>query len=174
MPPHRSREKTTLKEKRRQREELFKEQKKRKLLPENVLEELASSTQKSKNQPSDAPEQGQNVEDESESEHGKKDTKGSSGEEKIATRIQENYMAVRLKDQDLTNKQQQRAKAFIRRHLYGAGCNRTTANKYFSVANKKSVVKKAAFQFVKNSWGRMEKQKAKQFTKHWVSSTINS
>lgn len=35
-------------------------------------------------------------------------------------------MAVRLKDQGLTNQQQQEAKDFIQRQLYGASCNRTT------------------------------------------------
>ncbi|CAI5779934.1 7 [Podarcis lilfordi] len=166
------REKATLKEKRRQKEELFKEQKKRKLLPENVLEELASSTQTSKNQPSAMQEQGQNVEDDSESENGQKDTEEDS-EENLATRHQESYMAVQLKDQDLTNKQQQVAKDFLQKHLYGRGCHRTTANQYFSVQSKRSDVKKAAFQFVNKSWGEMEKQKAKKFTKHWVSSKIS-
>uniref|UniRef100_A0A6J0U0V9 U3 small nucleolar RNA-associated protein NOL7 isoform X1 n=1 Tax=Pogona vitticeps TaxID=103695 RepID=A0A6J0U0V9_9SAUR len=164
------REKAILKEKRRQREELFKEQKKRKLLPENVLEELASSTQESRNQPCDTPEndKSQDVEGESETEH----TKEEEEEETVATRLQENYMAVRLKDRDLTNKQQQVAKNFVQRLLYGAGSNRTTANQYFSVENKKRAVKKAAVQFVSNSWGKTKKQKAKRFTKHWVSSKI--
>nr|XP_034980449.1 nucleolar protein 7 [Zootoca vivipara] len=166
------REKATLKEKRRRKEELFKEQKKRKLLPENVLEELASSTQTSKNLPSSMQEQGQNVEDDSESENGQKDTKEDS-DEILAIRLQESYAAVQLKDQDLTNKQQEVAKAFLQKHLYGRGCHRTTANQYFSVENKKSAVKRAAIQFVNKSWGEMEKQKAKKFTKHWVSSKIS-
>ncbi|XP_060134214.1 nucleolar protein 7 [Zootoca vivipara] len=185
------REKATLKEKRRRKEELFKEQKKRKLLPENVLEELASSTQTSKNLPSSMQEQGQNVEDDSESENGQKDTEEDS-DEILATRsalvrkvtlqrtkchfiirLQESYAAVQLKDQDLTNKQQEVAKAFLQKHLYGRGCHRTTANQYFSVENKKSAVKRAAIQFVNKSWGEMEKQKAKKFTKHWVSSKIS-
>uniref|UniRef100_A0A670IRU7 Nucleolar protein 7 n=1 Tax=Podarcis muralis TaxID=64176 RepID=A0A670IRU7_PODMU len=68
-------------------------------------------------------------------------------------RLQESYMAVQLKDQDLTNKQQQVAKDFLQKHLYGRGCHRTTANQYFSVGNKRSDVKKAAFQFVNKSWG---------------------
>ncbi|XP_033010568.1 nucleolar protein 7 [Lacerta agilis] len=166
------REKATLKEKRRQKEELFKEQKKRKLLPENVLEELASSTETSKNQPSAMQEQGQNVEYDSESENGQKDIEEDS-EEILATRLQESYKAVQLKDQDLTNKQQQVAKGFLQKHLYGRGCHRTTENQYFSVINKTSDVKKAAIQFVNKSWGEMEKQKAKKFTKHWVSSKIS-
>ncbi|KAF7245163.1 Nucleolar protein 7 [Varanus komodoensis] len=164
------REKTLLKEKRRLKEELFKEQKKRKLLPENVLELLASSAQNSKNQPFDTPEQDQNIENDLESECG--DTAEDGEKDILATKLQESYMAMRLKDQDLTNRQQQEAKAFIQRHLYGAGCNRTTANEYFSVKNKKSTVKKAAVQFVSKSWGKKKKQKAKQFKQRWVSSTL--
>ncbi|XP_063155007.1 nucleolar protein 7 [Candoia aspera] len=162
------REKARLKEKRRHREELFKEQKKRKLLPENVLEELAS-TQNSTNQTSDALEQDHNVENGVENHE---DSEKDSEEEILATRCPQNYMAVRLKDQDLTNRQQQEAKDFIQRQLYGASCHRTTANQYFSVGNKKNAVKKAAIQFVNKSWGKVKKQKANQFTKHWVSSKI--
>ncbi|XP_053106823.1 nucleolar protein 7 [Hemicordylus capensis] len=162
------REKAILKEKRRHREELFKEQKKRKLLPENVLEELASSTKNSyyflsENKPSDTPEQDQDVQSESENERAEH-TVEDSEEEILGTKLQESYRAVRLKDQDL-NRQQQAAKEFVQRHLYGAGSNRTTANEFFSVGNKKRAVKKAAFQFVNSSWGKMKKQKARQFTK---------
>ncbi|XP_034285115.1 nucleolar protein 7 [Pantherophis guttatus] len=160
------REKATLKEKRRHREELFKEQKKRKLLPENVLEELAS-TQNSTNSTSE--EQDQNVEDEVENEE---DSEKDSEEEMLATRCPPNYMAVRLEDQELTNRQQQDAKDFIQNHLYGASGNRTTANQYFSVENKKNAVKKAAIQFVNKSWGKVKKEKATRFTKHWVSSKL--
>ncbi|KAM6453908.1 U3 small nucleolar RNA-associated protein NOL7 [Liasis olivaceus] len=162
------REKAILKEKRRHREELFKEQKKRKLLPENLLEELAS-TQNSTNQTSDVLEQDQNVEDEVENHE---DSEKHTEEEILATRCPKNYMAVRLKDQDLTSQRQQEAKDFIQRQLYGASCNRTTANQYFSVENKKNAVKKAAIQFVNKSWGKVKKQKANRFTKHWVSSKI--
>ncbi|KAG8133354.1 hypothetical protein E2320_011148 [Naja naja] len=231
------REKAILKEKRRHREELFKEQKhveineqgfvlmksyqniaivplsvpdtilkcpsseldlieddKRKLLPENVLEELAS-TQTSINSTTD--EQDQNVEDEVENQD---DSEKDSEEEILATRCPPNYMAVRLKDQELSSQQQQEAKDFIQKHLYGASCNRTTgkgvlhnelrkyidcvtiviqlnplvipANQYFSVENKKNAVKKAAIQFVNRSWGKVKKEKATRFTKHWVSSKI--
>ncbi|XP_039178609.1 nucleolar protein 7 isoform X1 [Crotalus tigris] len=143
------REKALLKEKRRHREELFKEQKKRKLLPENILEELAS-TPKSTNQTSD--EQDQNVEDEVENQE---DSEKDSKEESLVARCPPNYMAVRLKDQELISQQQQEAKDFIQRQLYGASCNRTTANQYFSVESKKKTVKKAAIQFVNKSWGKM-------------------
>ncbi|XP_013920743.1 PREDICTED: nucleolar protein 7 [Thamnophis sirtalis] len=160
------REKAILKEKRRHREELFKEQKKRKLLPENVLEELAS-TQNSTNSTSE--DQDQNVEDEVENQD---DSEKESEEDILATRCPPNYMAVRLEDQELTDQQQQDAKNFIQKHLYGASCNRTTANQYFSVGNKKNAVKRAAIQFVNKSWGKVKKEKATRFTKHWVSSKV--
>ncbi|XP_070603452.1 U3 small nucleolar RNA-associated protein NOL7 [Erythrolamprus reginae] len=160
------REKAILKEKRRHKEELFKEQKKKKLLPENVLEELAS-TQNNTNSTSE--EQDQNVEVEVENQD---DSEQDSEEEILATRCPPNYVAVRLEDQVLTNRQQQDAQDFIQKHLYGARCNRTTANQYFSVQNKKRAVKKAAIQFVNKSWGKAEKEKATRFTKHWVSTKI--
>ncbi|XP_015261845.1 PREDICTED: nucleolar protein 7 [Gekko japonicus] len=162
------REKSALKEKRRQREELFKEQKKKKLLPANVLEELASSPQDSNNKPSDTAEQDQNIEDESESESVMED----NDEETLADRLQQSYKAVQLKDQALANRQQQAAREFVQRQLYGGNSNRTTANKYFSLENKKNTVKKAAIQFVVNSWGKKKKQKAKHFTKRWIASKM--
>ncbi|XP_054840913.1 nucleolar protein 7 [Eublepharis macularius] len=165
------REKTALKEKRRQREELFKEQKKKKLLPENVLEELASSAQNSNKKPSDISEHDQSIEDESESVR-EDNVMEDNEEETLAVRLEQSYMAVQLKDEGLANKQQQAARDFIQRQLYGGGSNRTTANKYFSLENKKGAVKKAAVQFVVNSWGKKKKQKAKEFTKRWISSEM--
>ncbi|ETE73761.1 hypothetical protein L345_00399, partial [Ophiophagus hannah] len=68
-------------------------------------------------------EQDQNVEDEVENQD---DSEKDCEEEISATRCPPNYMAVWLKDQELTNQQQQEAKNFIQKHLYGASCNRTT------------------------------------------------
>lgn len=90
-----------------------------------------------------------------------------------------NYIAVHLKDENLTGLHQQTAKDFIHSQLYGPGTNRTsgrqfslglhldlsvlifvinvyliTANEFFSIANKKDSVKKAAVQFVDKSWGK--------------------
>ncbi|KAL8182470.1 UNVERIFIED_CONTAM: hypothetical protein K2H54_056900 [Gekko kuhli] len=161
------REKSALKEKRRQREELFKEQKKKKLLPANVLKELASSPQGSNNKPSDTAEQDQNIDNERE-----ESVMEDNEEETLAVRLQQSYKAVRLKDQALANRQQQAARDFVQRQLYGGNSNRTTANKYFSLENKKNTVKKAALQFVVNSWGKKKKQKAKHFTKRWIASKM--
>ncbi|KAG6922259.1 nucleolar protein 7, partial [Chelydra serpentina] len=170
-PPHRDRE--LLKEKRRRREELFKEQKKRKLLPENVLEELTSGPQINNNNLSDTTKQGENR-DESENKNEECNRRQDNEGKKQVVSLKGSYMAVRLKDQDLTNQHQKMAKDFVQCHLYGPGTNRTTANQFFSFANKKSPVKKAAVQFVNKSWGREKKQKAKQFKKHWMSTKMLS
>ncbi|KAM9165633.1 U3 small nucleolar RNA-associated protein NOL7 [Pangshura tecta] len=158
------RDRELLKEKRRRREELFKEQKKRKLLPENVLEELTSRPQINNNNLSDTKKQGKN-QNKNEEPNRRQDNK----RKKRVVRLKGRYMAVRLKDQDLTSQHQKMAKDFIQSHLYGPGTNRTTANQFFSFANKKNPVKKAAVQFVNKSWGKEKKQKAMHFKKRWMS-----
>ncbi|XP_038247322.1 nucleolar protein 7 isoform X2 [Dermochelys coriacea] len=167
------RDRELLKEKRRRREELFKEQKKTKLLPENVLEELTSGPQINNNNLSDTTKQGENR-DESENKKEECNTGQDNRGNKPIVRLKGSYMAVRLKDQDLTNQHEKMAKDFVRSHLYGPGTNRTTANQFFSFANKKNPVKKAAVQFVNKSWGKKQKQKAKQFKKHWMSTKMGA
>ncbi|XP_067393712.1 U3 small nucleolar RNA-associated protein NOL7 [Emydura macquarii macquarii] len=167
------RDRALLKEKRRRREELFKEQKKRKLLPENVLEELTSGPQINNNKLSDTAKQDENVGDGSENKNEKHNRGQHNKKKTLVVRRKGNYMAVRLKDQDLTSQHQQMAKDFVQSHLYGPGTNRTTANQFFSFANKKSPVKKAAVQFVNKSWEAEKKQKAKQFV-DWVSTKMVS
>uniref|UniRef100_A0A2K6KMB2 Nucleolar protein 7 n=1 Tax=Rhinopithecus bieti TaxID=61621 RepID=A0A2K6KMB2_RHIBE len=78
------------------------------------------------------------------------------------------YLAVRLKDQDLRDSRQQAAQAFIHNSLYGPGTNRTTVNKFLSLANKRLPVKKAAVQFLNNAWGIQKKQNAKRFKRRWM------
>ncbi|XP_037749013.1 nucleolar protein 7 isoform X2 [Chelonia mydas] len=167
------RDRELLKEKRRRREELFKEQKKRKLLPENVLEELTSGPQINNNNLSDTTKQGENR-NVSENKNEERNTGQDNGGNKRVVRLKGNYMAVRLKDQDLTSQHQKMAKDFVQSHLYGPGTNRTTANQFFSFVTKKSPVKKAAVQFVNKYWGSEEKQKAKQFKKHWMSTKMGA
>ncbi|XP_021116297.1 nucleolar protein 7 isoform X2 [Heterocephalus glaber] len=122
------RDKTLLKEKRKRREELFIEQKKRKLLPDTILAQLTTASQTD----------------------------------------QKSYVALRLKDQDLRDSRQQAAKAFIHDSLYGPGTKRTTVNKFLSLDNKRSPVKKAAAQFLNNAWGVQRKQNAKRFKRRWM------
>ncbi|XP_005302919.2 U3 small nucleolar RNA-associated protein NOL7 [Chrysemys picta bellii] len=167
------RDKELLKEKRRRREELFKEQKKRKLLPENVLEELTSGPQINNNNLSDTTKQGENQDESENKNEGCNRGQDHEGGKQVV-RLKGSYMAVRLKDHDLTSQHQKMAKDFVQSHLYGPGTNRTTANQFFSFANKKSPVKKAAVQFVNKSWGTEKKQKAKQFKKRWMSKKMVS
>uniref|UniRef100_A0A8B9C2T4 Nucleolar protein 7 n=1 Tax=Anser brachyrhynchus TaxID=132585 RepID=A0A8B9C2T4_9AVES len=138
-----------LKEKRRRRQELFAEQKRRKLLPEALLQELAQPGHRSEKQSEG---------------HVLKQVKQDKAR---GARSKGNYTAMHLKDQSLTGLHQQTAKDFVYSHLYGPGTNRTT-NEFFSLANKKDPVKKAAVQFVDKSWGLEKKQKATKFKKHWI------
>lgn len=94
----------------------------------------------------------------------------------------ESYMAVRLKDEDLRDSRQEAAKHFIHSCLYGSDSKRTTGNflmgyvclslsfsqwqssdvwffplvnKFLSLNNKRSPVKKAAAQFLTSTWGKI-------------------
>ncbi|NXS08165.1 NOL7 protein, partial [Neodrepanis coruscans] len=146
-----------LKEKRRRHQELFTEQKKRRLLPEAVLQELQDlataapperccCTQVAKL-------------DISVSVLGSV-TMLQGFTSVFLTRSKGNYMAVCLKDQSLTGPHQQLAKDFLNAQLYGPHTNRVQANEFFSLANKKDPVKKAAVQFVDKSWGEYKKSKS--------------
>uniref|UniRef100_A0A8C8R4Q8 Nucleolar protein 7 n=1 Tax=Pelusios castaneus TaxID=367368 RepID=A0A8C8R4Q8_9SAUR len=168
------RDKALLKERRRRREELFKEQKKRKLLPENILEELTSGPRIDNDKLPNPTKEGEDVGDGSENKNEGNKRRRNKRKKPLAVRRKGRYMAVRLKDQDLTSQHQELAKDFVQNHLYGPGTNRITANQFFSFANKKSPVKKAAVQFVNKSWGAEKKQKAKQFKKRWMSTKMVS
>uniref|UniRef100_A0A8B9ISR7 Nucleolar protein 7 n=1 Tax=Amazona collaria TaxID=241587 RepID=A0A8B9ISR7_9PSIT len=88
------------------------------------------------------------------------------------TRSTGNYTAVCLKDQSLTDLQQQLAKDFINAQLYGPHANRAQPNDFFSLENKKNPVKKAAVQFVDKAWGQEKKQKAARFRSRWLSTQL--
>ncbi|NWR32516.1 NOL7 protein, partial [Tachuris rubrigastra] len=79
-----------------------------------------------------------------------------------------NYAAVCLKDQSLTGLHQQLAKDFLNTQLYGPHTNRVQANEFFSLANKKDPVKKAAVQFVDRSWGEYKKSKGVLLWHIWL------
>ncbi|XP_021243645.1 nucleolar protein 7 isoform X1 [Numida meleagris] len=178
-----------LKERRRRRQELFTEQKRRKLLPEALLQELAAAPLARADEPSPtaapgtlnvpflqltAENEGKHREGrsakQSEDHSPKQVKKNKAG----GTRSKGNYIAVHLKDENLTGLHQQTAKDFIYSQLYGPGTNRTSANEFFSIANKKDKVKKAAVQFVDKSWGLEKKQRATKFTKYWVARRVTS
>ncbi|KAK2492604.1 hypothetical protein MC885_018660 [Smutsia gigantea] len=135
------RDKTLLKEKRKRREELFIEQKKRKLLPDTILEKLTTASQtdikKSPGKLKEVSLQKKNEECE----------KGSNSKKAQVQKVQsvgqnKSYLALRLKDQDLRDARQQAAKAFVQNSLYGPGTSRTT--------------------------GTQKKQDAKRFKRRWM------
>ncbi|XP_032870303.1 nucleolar protein 7 [Amblyraja radiata] len=157
------REKALLKEKRKQKLELFREQKKRKLLPDDILEEIASIPKKIDQAPASRkkgrvlasvqkPEQDSGLEEDT--------------EECIDIRWKQSYRAVQLKDHGRKNQQVRKAKSFMKRRLYGRKSRRSTVNEYFSYENKRS--QKAAMQFVNSSWGTKKKQKADKYRKQWL------
>ncbi|NWV57209.1 NOL7 protein, partial [Daphoenositta chrysoptera] len=158
-----------LKEKRRRHQELFAEQKKRRLLPEAVLQELqelhdasarwhkARSKDKAKPNCRRRKARGARV-----------PGRRSRDVHLSLTRTKGNYMAVCLKDHSATGLHQQLARDFLNAQLYGPHTNRVQANEFFSLANKKDPVKKAAVQFVDKSWGQDKKEKAARFKKRWL------
>ncbi|XP_066233191.1 U3 small nucleolar RNA-associated protein NOL7 [Saccopteryx leptura] len=163
------RDKSLLKERRKRREELFIEQKKRKLLPDTILEKLTAVSQTNiKKSPGKLKE----VNLPKKTEECEKESDSKKAKEKVQ-KVQfvgknKSYLAVRLKDQDLRDSRQQAAKAFIQNSLYGPGTNRTTVNKFLSLDNKRLPVKKAAAQFLNNGWGTQKKQNAKTFKRRWM------
>ncbi|KAL2308028.1 hypothetical protein Nmel_001023 [Mimus melanotis] len=180
-----------LKEKRRRHQELFAEQKKRKLLPEAVLQEL-QELQDVSARPTVADDPPQAVADdpvtlgeELEAEAVELDQDQAKGQDQVevqekkgkrskGARTKGNYMAVCLKDHNVTGLHQQLAKDFLNAQLYGPHTNRVQANEFFSLANKKDPVKKAAVQFVDKSWGHDKKEKAARFKKCWLATQIKN
>ncbi|NWV11457.1 NOL7 protein, partial [Ptilonorhynchus violaceus] len=173
--PHRHRE--LLKEKRRRHQELFAEQKKRRLLPEAVLQELQElqdlSARPAEQAAADDP--GEELDGEAEKQEqdqaqrqGQAEVQEKKGKKSKGARTKGNYTAVCLKDQSLTSLHQQLARDFLNAQLYGPHSNRVQANEFFSLANKKDPVKKAAVQFVDKSWGQEKKEKAARFKKRWL------
>ncbi|ERE80032.1 NAD-dependent deacetylase sirtuin-5-like protein [Cricetulus griseus] len=168
LAPHETErvDKTLQKEKRKRREELFIEQKKRKLLPDAVLEQLTTASE------ADIKESPENVKV-----HLKKKSEHiAKGRNSKKVKIQKvhsgsqtkSYLAVRLKDQELRDSRQEAAKHFIHNCLYGSESKRTTVNKFLSLNNKRLPVKKAAAQFLNSTWGAQKQQNAKRFKKRWM------
>ncbi|XP_041570541.2 U3 small nucleolar RNA-associated protein NOL7 [Taeniopygia guttata] len=166
-----------LKEKRRRHQELFAEQKKRRLLPEAVLQELQElqdvSTGPAEQAAADDP--GEELEAGAvQLEQGQAKVQKKKGKRSKGARTKGNYVAVCLKDHSVTGLHQQLAKDFLNAQLYGPHTNRVQANEFFSLANKRASVKKAAVQFVDKSWGQDKKEKAARFKKRWLASQIKN
>ncbi|NXS79972.1 NOL7 protein, partial [Erpornis zantholeuca] len=157
-----------LKEKRRRHQELFAEQKKRRLLPEAVLQELQDVSARPAEQAA-ADDPGEELEDgAAQLEQGQSEVQEKKGKRSKGARTKGNYVAVCLKDHSATGLHQQLARDFLNAQLYGAHTNRVQANEFFSLANKKDAVKKAAVLFVDKSWGQDKKEKAERFKKRWL------
>uniref|UniRef100_A0A8C5PWC7 Nucleolar protein 7 n=1 Tax=Leptobrachium leishanense TaxID=445787 RepID=A0A8C5PWC7_9ANUR len=152
------REKALLKEKRRLNAERFKEQKKRKLLSEEILQNISAIPEQPLvlSDKKDALKEGVG-----EPEHQTK--KRCEKKLRPKKRLQDNYDVMRLADCNLQNKQEQKAKSFIRNTLYGRRKNRATANELLSLSIKRSIIKKPAVRFTDNNWAKDEKMKAERF-----------
>ncbi|KAG8442370.1 hypothetical protein GDO86_011242 [Hymenochirus boettgeri] len=111
-------EKALLKEKRKRKQELFKEQKAKKLLAEDFLQTLSALPDKRLEEYKDQdPKKGN-------ADFGKKYFKKKL---KPKIRLQDNYKVVRSEDYAQSSLQQQKAKEFIQMRLYGKNINRTSA-----------------------------------------------
>ncbi|XP_053815737.1 nucleolar protein 7 isoform X2 [Vidua chalybeata] len=169
-----------LKEKRRRHQELFAEQKKRRLLPEAVLQELQDvsarpAEQAAADDPGEELEAGAvQLEQGQAQRQGQGEVQQKKGKRSKGARTKGNYMAVCLKDHSVAGLHQQLAKDFLNAQLYGPHTNRVPANEFFSLANKRAPVKKAAVQFVDKSWGQDKKEKAARFKKRWLAPQIKN
>uniref|UniRef100_A0A8C7WXG0 Nucleolar protein 7 n=1 Tax=Oryzias sinensis TaxID=183150 RepID=A0A8C7WXG0_9TELE len=152
------REKEFLKEKRRKRQELFQEQKKRKLLPAEVLEEIESASLKKVKESSAA--------EEDEAEETKRREKKRA--EKHSRNLEGNYTVTTMKGGAAVSFQQKSAEDFLQSRLYGPGRLRTTNNQMLSLQNKRGSQKSAAVQFVKKDWALQQKAKAEKLKKRWI------
>ncbi|NWV90334.1 NOL7 protein, partial [Machaerirhynchus nigripectus] len=157
-----------LKEKRRRHQELFAEQKKRRLLPEAVLQELQELQDVSARPTEQAAADDPDLEQGQTQGQGQAELQEKKGKKSKGARTKGNYMAVCLKNHSATGLHQQLARDFLNAQLYGPHTNRVQANEFFSLANKKDPVKKAAVQFVDKSWGHDKKEKAERFKKRWL------
>ncbi|KAA0719317.1 hypothetical protein E1301_Tti006593 [Triplophysa tibetana] len=147
------REKLLLKEKRRKRQELFKEQKRKKCLPEDVLEEFDTLPQKQSKAPD-------NNKDEEE-------TDNESEDEAISKSLQDSYSVMRLKDNSSARSLQQRASDFIQSRLYGPGTRRTTNSDLLSLNRKRGLNQGAAVEFVNNKFRADLKEKEEKSKKRF-------
>ncbi|NXN42963.1 NOL7 protein, partial [Rhinoptilus africanus] len=149
------------------RQELFVEQKRRKLLPEAVLQELAAAPPARPEGQAAAADPEQSQGQAQKQDQAQKQVK--KAKQRKGVRPKGNYMAVCLKGESFTGLHQQLAKDFLNAQLYGPDAKRAQANEFFSLENKKDPVKKAAVQFVDKSWGQEKKLRAIRFKKRWLS-----
>ncbi|XP_066543192.1 U3 small nucleolar RNA-associated protein NOL7 isoform X2 [Amia ocellicauda] len=163
------RNKEHVKKIRRERQEMFKEQKKRKLLPEDLLEEIDSSIP-GKPKTTEIQEKEENGDDQDEA-WDSEESQGASEKEdkrKAKSRLRANFKVVRVKDQKLANAKQTSGIDFINSRLYRLNSNRTTPNQLLSLQNKTAENKSAAVEFISKSWASQKKTRADTFKKRWI------
>ncbi|ROL44581.1 Nucleolar protein 7 [Anabarilius grahami] len=146
------REKNLLKEKRRKRQQLYQEQKSRKRLPEDLLEEFDTEPQKQT-------ELSENDKDEEE-------TKTTS--ERNSKSLPDSYSVKRVKDETADKSLQQRAMDFIQSRLYGPGTKRTTNAEILSLKRKRGVIQGAAVEFASKKLGADVKAKVAKSNKRFL------
>ncbi|XP_028833853.1 nucleolar protein 7 [Denticeps clupeoides] len=152
------REKERFKEWRRKRQQFFLEQKKKRLLPEDVLEEIG-----------DFPVQKLEVSEGGDEQAVGVKAKPSAGVKRAKVRrLQANCSVMRAKDQDEAASRQQAAVDFIQARLYGPGSRRMTNNQLLSIKSKRAVHKGAAVQFMNKSKGAELRAKAEKCNKRWI------
>ncbi|XP_072267779.1 U3 small nucleolar RNA-associated protein NOL7 [Pyxicephalus adspersus] len=158
-----SRDKALLKEKRKRKQELFSEQKKKKLLPEDILQTVTALSDKK----NEAHEPYADTEGKGDVEKEKSVKKNPSKKLRPRKSLKNNYDVVHLNDQNVADIQQEQAKQFLQDKFYGNTKNRTTANDFLSISRKRGERKMPAFQFTDSSWGEKEKKKASTFNLRW-------
>ncbi|KAG1969754.1 nucleolar protein [Pimephales promelas] len=130
-------EKNLLKEKRRKRQQLFQEQKTRKRLPEDLLEEFDTEPQRSAEL----------------SDNTKDDEETNVTSETISKSLPDSYSVKRVKDESAAKSLQQSAIDFIQSRLYGPGTKRTSNKELLSLKMKKGARQGASVEFVNKKYG---------------------
>lgn len=168
-----NREKERLKEKRRKKHELFQEQKKRRLLPIEVLEEISAPPSKKPEVPGDK------VEEEGSSEEEDADDEEADGaveeestdktEQKYSRTVKGSYtVTTTTRPPAMSSSQQQSAVEFLQNRMYGSKNRRTTSNELLSLGVKRGESNINAMQFINKDWGYKHKANAEKFKKRWL------
>ncbi|XP_032833505.2 U3 small nucleolar RNA-associated protein NOL7 [Petromyzon marinus] len=162
----RKREKADVKEKRRLKHELYTEQKKRKMLSEDILKAVGEAKSRKPAGPTKeklSGHHGTDDDDDEEQESGNEEESAPAEEKgKKSKRGSSCYRVVRLRDEGLGARKREEALSFLQQRLYGQGRQRVSANEFFSLRNKTGARKKPALQFVKDGVSGMNKKDRKK------------
>ncbi|XP_078475708.1 U3 small nucleolar RNA-associated protein NOL7 [Lampetra planeri] len=160
----RKKEKADVKEKRRHKHELYKEQKKRKMLSEDILKAVDEAESRKAAGPTKAKLSGHHDNDDDDDDDDDEEQESAPAVEnrKKAKRGSSCYRVVRLRDEGLGAQKREEAQSFLQQRLYGQGRQRVSANEFFSLRNKTGACKKPALQFVKDGGAGMNKKDRKK------------